>query len=279
MRKMLTLVLVMIVLALQAHIEPPKTHKEKQKALQVYSKKAAAGMKSCRISTVLPDQSVQPLVDYWFDDKGRESHMTLFDEGKETARVVQVYDAAGNLILDADRDPQGLLMEMNVLEYDEDGLIYKIVSYDSTWHISGCLTYESRPETNEIYVTKHSPDQKLEYTISYLYQENPDESECVEIIQNEASGAQRMRVENEYGADGLRSSKLIFGSDNSLSYRFDYTYTPSGDFKEITQLSPEGEVMRKDYYTYNEMGFVERFKSVKANGQISIERVYTYQFE
>ncbi|KAF0130103.1 MAG: hypothetical protein FD155_1889 [Bacteroidetes bacterium] len=263
-----------------AHIEPPKTLKEKLKMEVEYAKKASAGMRECFIKNKLPDGKEVAVVHYFYDCQGREERMYLFDaEGKIEAHVIQVYDASGNLVLDADRSPEGLLKEMNVLGYDDDGLIWTITSYDSAWMISGKLTYEVRPETSEVFVSKINKDNGQEYSISYQYDGSIEDGDCIEIIQNDAQGSLKIRVENEFDTNGLRTKKHIYGPDNELSYSFFSTYNPNGDFATITQVDAEEKVIRTDTYTYNDKGFVSYLRVVKADGTISAERVYEYVFE
>ncbi len=275
MKKLLLAAVLLISTVLSAHIEPPKTLKEKKEREAGFAKKAAAGMKSTLVSNRAADAKLLPVVQYFYDVSGRDSIMLLHDkDGRPDAIVVQVYDQFGNLVLDADRSPEGLLKEMNVLEYDEDGLIWKIVSYDSAWQLSGRLSYELMPETAEIFVVKTGKDNLLEYTISYLYADSPDFGNCFEIIQNDAEGALKLRVENEYGADGRRTKKHIFGADDSLSYSFAYTYNAAGDFLEIKLTDADGQLMRNDTYSYDEKGFVSAFKAVKADGKVVADRLY-----
>lgn len=279
--KMLFLAAVLLISTLlSAHIEPPKTLKEKKEREAGFAKKAAAGMRSTLICDRSADAKLLPVVQYYYDNSGRDSLILLHDkEGRLDAIVVQVYDQFGNLVLDADRSPEGLLKEMNVLEYDEDGLIWKIVSYDSAWQISGRLSYELMPETAEVFVTKTDKDNKPEYAISYHYADSPDFGNCFEIIQNDAAGALKLRVENEYGSDGRRTKKHIYGADDSLSYSFAYTYNSAGDFLEIIQTDADGQLMRTDTYTYDEKGFVSAFKAIKADGKVMADRLYQNVFK
>jgi hypothetical protein len=263
-----------------AHIEPPKTLSEKLKMEVAYAKKASAGVKECLVKNINIDGKEVPIVHYFYDCLGREERMFLYDsEGEIEAHVIQVYDASGNLVLDADRSPEGLLKEMNVLGYDDEGLIWTITSYDSAWMMSGKLSYEIRPETSEVFVTKINRENSPEYSISYQYESSIDDGNCIEIIQNDAQGMLKIRVENEFNTNGLRTKKHIYNTENELSYSFLYTYTENGDFATITQVDAEEKVIRTDRYTYNEKGFVSHLTVVKADGTVSAERVYDYVFE
>jgi hypothetical protein len=266
-------------LIVNAHIEPPKTKKEKQDALAKYARNKAARIAESKLFSVQPDNSEIIMMHSHFDAEGREKSLMLYDKsGELTALVVQTYDIHGNLVLDADLSSDGKLQEMNVLQYDRDGLIWNIISYDSAWAISGSLAYELIPEINEVYVTKTIKTNKTQYTISYHYEKGLDEGECTGIVQSDEEGKLMMRVENIFDAEGLRVEKRIYNPDETLNFSYHYRYNGKGDFVEIRKTGVDGKLQRNDSYTYNDKGLVQSLKVKDAEGKTITHQRFEYVY-
>ena len=279
MKKLILIIFTFSFLAANAHIEPPKTIKEKAKAKSDFLRKKTAGLKESILYSISPDKKEVKMIHVFFDEEGREKTLFLYDKiGELSSVVAQTYDKQGNLVLDADRTPEGIMQEMNVLHYDDDGLIWNIISYDSAWNISGSLSYEMMPETAEVYVTKTNDKHMLQYTITYRYDKGLDEGDCSGIIQTDADGKLMIRVENVFDSNGQRTRKLVFGKDDSLDFTYHYTYNTSGDFSEIRKIGADGNLQRTDVYTYNDKGFVSAVKVMDAEGKEIANRRYDYVY-
>lgn len=279
MKKFLLTLLSFAFLIAHAHIEPPKTKKEKQDAAVKYARNKAAGIAESKVFSVQSDGSEIIMMHSHFDSEGREKSLMLYDKmGKLTSIVAQTYDMHGNLVLDADRSPDGMLQEMNVLQYDRDGLIWNIISYDSTWAISGSLGYELMPETNEVYVTKTNEKHALQYTITYRYENGLDEGEYTGIVQTDADGKMMMHVENIFDDNGQRSEKRIYNPDETLNFTYHYRYNGKGDFEEIRKTGADGKLQRTDSYTYNDKGLVQSLKVKDADGKTIAHQRFEYVY-
>lgn len=261
-----------------AHIEPSKTLREKSDAHKQYQKIAKALIKSSMLYSLDDNEVKTRIIGYEYDSLGRELGMILYDKQGNPERIVtQTYDRYGNLSLDVDCDTTGLMKEMNVLEYDHEGLIWNIISYDSSWKISGSLRYTPVPETNEVIVEKTDAHHHPQYTISYRYAENLETGLCKGIVQNDAVGKQMIRVENVYDENELRTHKHIFNQDDSLSFTYEYTYTDEGEFLEIKKIMPDGSLSRTDRYTYNEDSLIDTITVTDGENKVIARRLYTYK--
>gem|GEM_PF-2282497 len=279
MKKLILLVFTFSFLAANAHIEPPKTKKEKANAEANYARAKAACIKESILYSISSENKETKVIHAFFDEEGREKTLMLYDKmGELSSIVAQTYDKHGNLVLDADRTPKGIMQEMNILHYDDDGLIWNIISYDSAWNISGSLSYEMMPETNEVYLTKNNDMHALQYTITYHYNKGLDEGDCSGIVQTDADGKLMIRVENLFDDNGQRSRKIVYGNDGSLNFTYHYTYNESGDFSEIRKIGSDGNLQRTDVYKYNDKGFVNAVKVLDAEGKVIANRRYDYVF-
>jgi len=284
MRSFLLNLFLCLTFTVSAHIEPPKTIREKNEAYQQQQKIKTSGLKSCRMFKVgiadgMPAQDETPVATWFYDSRGRDSVIHLFDAGGKMQSVVnQTYNNAGSLVIDADTDPRGRLQEMNMLTYSEDGLIRKVTSYDSTsFTITATMVYEEKPELQSVFATKRNPDGSLVYTIQYRYSPDLESGRNVETTQLDAEGKLKIRTENHFDSDGMRTEKRIYNKDNQLDFTYFYTYTPSGDFSEIRKVMADGSLSRVDTYSYNKQGFVSELQVKDGEGKWLAYRKYYYQ--
>lgn len=217
------------------------------------------------------------MVDWVYDSLGRETNMTLYSKhGIPESWVTQTYDQYGNLVLDVDCDSLGQMKEMNVLEYDQEGLIWNIISYDSNWAISGSLRYVPIPETNEVFVEKKDAAHLLQYTISYQYDDGIESGLCTQIVQLNDTGSQMIRVENVFDENKKRTHKHIYDEQDSLSFTYMYSYTDWGGLFEITKKMADGSISRTDIYTYNDFKLPETITVTDSENNTIARRLYVY---
>jgi len=284
MRSFLLNLFLCLTFTVSAHIEPPKTIREKNETYQQQQKIKTSGLKSCRMFKVgiadgMPAQDETPVATWFYDSRGRDSVIHLFDAGGKMQSVVnQTYNNAGSLVIDADTDPRGRLQEMNMLTYSEDGLIRKVTSYDSTsFTITATMVYEEKAEMNSVMATKRNPDGSLVYTIQYRYAPDLVDGRNVETTQLDSEGSLMIRTENHFDAAGMRTEKRIFNKDKQLDFTYFYSYTPSGDFSEIRKVMADGSLSRVDTYSYNKQGFVSELQVKDGEGKWLAYRKYYYQ--
>lgn len=267
-----------------AHIEPPKTKREKQDAARQHLKIKESGIRNCQMFSVgisdgIPASSESPVATWYYDAQGRDSVIHMFGKGGELQTIVkQTYNYAGSLVIDADTDPSGNLQELNLLTYSEDGLIRKVTSYDSTsFTVTATMVYEEKYEVQSVFATKRNPDGSLVYTILYRYSPDLESGSNVKTTQLDAEGNLKIRTENLFDAAGMRTEKRIFNKDNQLDFTYFYTYTSSGDFAEIRKVMADGSLSRTDTYTYNNKGFVSELQVKDGEGKWLAYRKYYYE--
>lgn len=283
MRSLLLILFLSLTYIVSAHIEPPKTLREKQDAAAQQLKIKNSGMKSCRMVKIniegsLPGSTEIPVATWFYDGQGRDSILHLFDAGGEWQSIVtQTYNPAGSLVIDADTDLRGRLREMNMLTYSAEGLIRKVTSYDSTsFTVTATMIYEEKPEKQSVIATKRNPDGSLVYTIQYRYSPDLESGHNVETTQLDADGALKIRTENLFDDAGMRTEKRVYNKDNQLDFTYFYTYTPSGDFAEIRKVMADGGLSRVDAYVYNERGLVSELQVKDGEGKWLAYRKYFY---
>lgn len=260
-------------LDIHAHIEPPKSAAEREKATATHEKYRKAGVKRVTATQTGADGTTFVLAEWIYDNMGRESQIVLHDKnGHNKTYITQTYDQYDLLVLDADLNESGRIVEMNVLEYTDKQLIRRVVSYDSSLRISGILEYSYFGDT--ILATKFKPDFTPQYTISYKYINGRN----TETIQRDATGKLLIRTVNQFGYDGLRSVKEVYNADNKLDFYYLYTYTESGDFKVIEKRSPDKSLQRTDQYTYNNKGLQQQLSILDGGGKLIMQRTYEYVF-
>lgn len=272
-----TLLFILILQFSYGHIEPPKTLQEKLEADEQRQRIAQANIHAASLYSIDENNEQTCMVNWVYDSLGRETNMTLFSkEGLPESWITQTYDQYGNLVLDVDCDSLGHMKEMNILEYDQEGLIWNITSYDSNWAISGSLRYVPVPETNEIYVEKKNAAHQLQYTISYQYEDGIESGLCTQIVQLDDAGGQMIRVENVFDANNIRTHKRIYDQNDSLSFTYDYSYTAWGGIFEIAKKMADGSISRTDIYTYNEFNLPETITITDAENNTIARRLYIY---
>lgn len=284
MRSFFVFLFLSLAITVSAHIEPPKTLREKQEAVAQQLKIKKSGMKNCRmfkveISDGMPGHGETPVATWFYDGQGRDSILHLFDaEGKLQSIVSQTYNPAGSLVIDADTDPHGKLLELNMLTYSEDGLIRKVTSYDSTsFRITATMIYEEKPGKQSVMATKRNPDGSLVYTIQYRYSPDLESGRNVETTQLNADGTLKIRTENLFDDAGMRTEKRVYNSDNQLDFTYFYTYTPSGDFAAIRKVMADGSISRVDSYGYYGNGLVSELQVKDGDGKLLAYRKYFYE--
>jgi len=267
-----------------AHIEPPKTKREKLDAARQHLKLKESGIRICQMFSVgisdgIPASSESPVAVWYYDAQGRDSVIHMFGTGGELQTIVkQTYNYAGSLVIDADTDVSGKLQLMNMLTYSEDGLIRKVTSYDSTsFTVTASMVYEEKPEVQSVFATKRNPNGSLVYTIQYRYKPDLLSGRNVETTQLDAEGNLKIRTENLFDAAGMRTEKRIFNKDNQLDFTYFYTYTSSGDFEEIRKVMADGSLSRTDTYTYNDKGLVSELQVKDGEGKWLAYRKYYYE--
>ncbi|MBK9290724.1 MAG: hypothetical protein IPM52_03705 [Bacteroidetes bacterium] len=259
--------------ALHAHIEPPKSPDERKNALATREKYRKAGVMRATLTQTSADGKTFPLIEWKYDDQGRESTMVMYDQktGNKTF-VTQTYDRMSNLVLNADRNETGQISEMNVLEYTPENLISRVISYDSNLHISGTMEYTYLKNT--VLATKYLHNHSQQYTITYVYVNGKNTG----AIQQDGAGKLMMRTVNQYGYDGMRTLKEVYNSDNQLDFYYTYSYSANGDFERIEKRSPERKLLRTDAFTYNEKGLIDTLTISDADGNMILKRQYAYVF-
>ncbi len=260
-------------LAAEAHIEPPRSVAERETLLSSRKKYREAGVMKSTAMQVGTDGNNRKLAEWIYDTQGRESNIVMFDAKDETKTyITQTYDRQGNLVLDADRDEEGRILEMNVLEYNDLTLIKRIVSYDSSLRISGILEYTYLTDT--VLATKFKPDFSIQYTILYTFEDGKNTG----AIQRDASGKLIIRTLNRFGNDGLRSAKEVYNAADKLDYYFTYSYNAAGDFFKIEKCNPDKTLQRTDIYTYNAKGLLETIEVTGADRKLIMRRAYNYTY-
>lgn len=256
-----------------AHIEPPKSAAERMQASATCEKYRRAEVAKSMATQTGADGKTFVLAEWIYDNKGRESQIVMHDKkGGDKTFITQTYDQHDNLILDADLSESGRIMEMNVLEYTDNQLIRRIVSYDSSLRISGILEYSYHVDT--VLATKLKPDFTLQYTISYVYSNGKN----TEAIQRDSDGKLMIRTVNIFGADGLRHTKEVYNNENKLDFYYTYEYTGEGDYRRIEKRSPEKALLRNDDYSYNEKGLQHQIIIKDGKGNLLLERSYSYYY-
>lgn len=260
-------------LAAEAHIEPPKSVAERETLLNSRKKYREAGVLKSTAMQAGTDGKDRKLAEWIYDTQGRESNIVMFDAKDETkTHITQTYDRQGNLVLDADHDEEGRILEMNALEYNDLNLIKRVVSYDSSFRISGILEYTYLTDT--VLATKYKPDFSIQYTIQYTYEAGKNTG----AIQRDATGKLMIRTINRFGYDGLRSAKEVYNAAEKLEYYFTYSYNAAGDFSRIEKLGPDKALQRTDVYTYNAKGLPETIEVFDDAGKLIMRRAYIYTY-
>lgn len=260
-------------IAAEAHIEPPKSAAERETLLNNRKKYREANVMKSMAMQSGTDGKDRKLAEWMYDVQGRESNIVMFDANDNTKTfITQTYDHQGNLVLDADQDEEGRIVEMNTLEYNNLNLIKRVVSYDSSLRISGILEYTYLTDT--VLATKYKPDFSIQYTVHYTFEAEKNTG----AIQRDASGKLMIRTINRFGYDGLRSAKEVYNAADKLDYYFTYSYNDAGDFFKIEKRNPDKILQRTDLYTYNLKGLPETIEVTDADGKLIMRRAYIYTY-
>lgn len=135
---MLFLLALLLTLSAAAPIEPPKSATERQNAFATHEKYRKAGVLRATARLIGADKIECILAEWTYDKKGKESSIILYNvKNCSKTYITQTYDQHNNLELDANRNEDGLISEMNTLEYTENQFIKRVLSYDSSLRISG----------------------------------------------------------------------------------------------------------------------------------------------
>ncbi len=269
----LFLVFVFSALIAEAHIEPPKSAAERENMLNNRKKYREAGVMKASAIQLGSDGKDRKLADWIYDAMGRESSIVMYDakDGTKTY-VAQTYDHMENLVLDADQDEGGHIVEMNTLEYNELNLIKRIVSFDSSLRISGIMEYTYLTDT--VLATKYNADFSFQYTIHYTYENGKNTG----AIQRDASGKLMIKTINRFGYDGLRSVKEVYNVEDKLDFYYTYTYNEAGDFSKIEKRSPDKMLQRTNVYTYNKKRLPQTIEFTDGEGKLMMRREYNYLY-
>lgn len=161
-------------------------------------------------------------------------------------------------------------------EYTTAGLILQEMTMSPKSKILSTTDYVYDTEKSMIRLEISDSNSKMESTCEYQYAPDLKSGLCDQVLQKDAAGGQKLRVENEYNSAGSRITKKIFTAGDKLDYYLSYAYTPAGEFREIKKYSADGVLQETNQYEYNEAGFLVGIVTYDGKMQMKEKMEYVY---
>jgi hypothetical protein len=283
LRKFTLIVVLFSIIAavtVQSHDEPPKTVQERIEQERARVKTSAPGIERQHVWVIKPGKSGQAAdSSLWYTNRYDRGGSLLEQTVSDTSgnmRSVSFYDN-DNVWLEELSYVGNSLDDRTVFVYDSDSLISIIMSYDNSGRITGRLDYQYSTENQTIAVTKRGPLDSLQYRILYTFEPGTNFRHQIEVVQTNADGSLRTRVQNQYMED-RRAKKLVFGSDGRLTHSFSYTYTPQGDFSEIIKRTANDSIAFRQNFQYTSDGLLSSIIELDQSGLVTRTLRYFYDY-
>lgn len=208
-----------------------------------------------------------------YDRRGNIVEQVAYD-GTDSTRMVSIYDD-NNIWLGESSFHADTMIERDTFAYNGDGLVTRILSFDSYGAPVEALEYDYRPQEDLITVVKRVHGDSLAYTIRYRYEPGSAFGRLTEIVQTNGDGSLRTRVRNKYKGD-LRVEKRVFGPDDRLTHAFSYRYVAERDIGSITKVTADSVVFRQAY-SYDDRGVL--LTITERDGANRVRTVYRYVYD
>lgn len=286
MRLKITFVLVSALLFILAgvciaHNEPPKTSQEKLKTEQSRQKAKKAGIRKvlCRKYLYVKGERQEPGMKEYeanYDTNGCITDLTEYRNDTLTGRFMNYYNENFQLVTVINFSDGRNYTGVDRYEYNESGTIRQITEFSPSNKSVGRTEYLNENQRKIIRLIHYDSTDKVDYTLEYLYDQDPESGHCIAITRKDSKGVMTMKVGNLYDSNGNRTEKKIYKADNKLDYSFRYTYTTTGDFKEISRYAADGKLVTKETWSYNEEGLVTSVVTTNGDSELVSMLDFTY---
>lgn len=281
-RLILALIFACLILTepVRSHDEPPKTQAEKMEQARNRNMIKQRGVRVQQLWIVRQSDST-PIADSTlllinrFDRSGNLVEQIVPGEDGDS-RSVSLYDDQCRWLEELSYSKDSL-EERTVFIYNSEGIIVRIVSYDNRGQVTGRLDYQYRDDALQIFVKKTGLQDSLQYTILYSLEPAGDFTRQIEAVQKNADGSLKMIAKNEFEGE-QRARKSVFGSGGELLHSFSYTYTDSGQVKEILKYLPGDSLVSRQTYQYDTSGLLLAIVEYDAGGTSKKTLRYVYEF-
>lgn len=263
-----------------AHVEPPKTQAERAEQQQERSLFASCRVASQTImmSTFDPSSTVPVEKEYLtnvFDVHGDLVEQVVNDPSR-AERTTSSYDDTGSWLEERTYGINGAT-ERTVFSYNNEGLIDKIMVYDSHDVPTEVLAYRYLPAESVIELNKRDGGNNLLYSIRYDYEPGSMYARQAATTQTDAEGKLMTSTRNA-NLNGHRATKTVMGDDGSVTCVFAYAYTAEGRVGEVVRRSATGAVEWRQIFTYRADGLPESVRNYDAEGKPTRFVSYVYEF-
>ncbi len=260
-----------------AHEEPAKTLYERNEKIAQKELYASLGVKTVTVFSLHSEMHHSMFLTMGYAIDGTYEYLVSYKNDSLNLQVKYGYSKQGDMISDADYNPEGKLIEKNIFRYDKQGRVVSGKSYESK-KPSATFRFIHSSDKKTIEFHKINNKNQLEYKLIYSYLNDFDTEDYSSVVKLSADVSQQMRVVKTYNQNGKVAEKIIYGADDSLMHSFRYTYDDRGNNTEIERFNNKGELVRLDVFDYNEKGLITEQYATDKDGIIVSRLVYEYEF-
>ncbi len=265
-----------------AHEEPSKTLKEKKDKGKKKKQITDSKIKTITVWKYVFEKELETtaknkVMVMGYDISGNLSFIEAYKNDSLTEKAEYTYNTNGDMLTDFDLSPEGKTIEKNFFSFDKKGRVISGISKKDNDSITGYFKILSAKDKKSIAFVKYLPDNKVEYKLIYKYQDDFDKSDYTEACKYDSTGKLILKVVKMYNLKGLQEKKIIYDSNNKISYFFLYGYDNTGNNNMITKKLADESIEWEDHYTFDNNGNCTEMKSYDKEKKIKIHMLYLFE--
>jgi len=212
-----------------------------------------------------------------YDLLGNFISISAFKNDTLDERAVYRYTESGDLLGDEDYSSRGQLLGRNIYRYDGEGRVVAGESRSDTNLLTGRFEYNHDRNGGMVEFRKFKPDGSVEYSITYLYDENYDSVEAAVAVKYDSAGKQTLKVENKYDVSRRLIEKHVAGKDDASTFTYYYRYDET-NLAEVRKLIKGDKTDWRKVYVYNPGGNRIEVKSYNDTSVLQSYQKYSYEY-